>query len=159
MMIIKMEIYKKTHDWSHLSYFCHLPSMLVNSAWAERAKYLFHKSLRATGCVMCRQNLHSTAFSLKASGLVKMSPVPLLKDSRGFSFGLLGLLGHSFVIMTSDLCRPVCWEECRRCLPSVRLMVSRWLLLFQSGMFFWARSSAPILLSFCCKTSVPTWIC
>lgn len=95
-------------------------------------------------------HVQSTAFSVVASGLVKMSPVPLLKDSRGSSFGLLGLLGHSFVIMTSDLCRPVCCEECRRCLPSVRLMVSRWLLFFQSGMFFWARIAEgcyPFILS------------
>lgn len=82
-------------------------------------------SLRATGCV---DTTCTTAAPVGAAGLVKMSPVPRLKDSRGSSFGLLGLLGHSFVIMTSDLCRPVCWEECRRCLPSVRLMVSRWLL-------------------------------
>ncbi|CAB1444157.1 unnamed protein product [Pleuronectes platessa] len=36
----------------------------------------------------------------------------------------VGLLGHSFVIMTYDPCRPMCREECRRCLPSLRLMVS-----------------------------------
>lgn len=94
---------------------------------------------------MCRQSLQSTAFSAVASGLVKMSPVPLLKDSRGSSFGLLGLLGHSFVIMTSDLCRPVCWEECRRCLPSVRLMVSRWLLFSNLGCF---SEPGPLLLSY-----------
>lgn len=61
---------------------------------------------------------------------ISVSPVPLLRDSRGSSSGLSGLLGHSFVIMTFDLCRSVCWEECRRCLPSLRLMVSRWLFLF-----------------------------
>lgn len=86
-----------------------------------------HNDLSEPQVGSCTENLQS--FSFVASGLRKMSPVPLLKDSRGSSFGLSGLLGHSFVIMTSDLCRPMCWEECRRCLPSLRLMVSRWLLL------------------------------
>ncbi|KAJ7994759.1 hypothetical protein DPEC_G00252810 [Dallia pectoralis] len=58
--------------------------------------------------------------------------VPLLRDSRGSpllpqrcSVGLSGLLGHSFVIMTFNPGRPVCREECLRCLPWLRLMVSR----------------------------------
>lgn len=69
---------------------------------------------------------------------VSVSPVPLLRDSRGSSLGLSGLLGHSFVIMTFDPCRPVCLEECRRCLPSLRLMVSRWLFCSLSFFFFQA---------------------
>lgn len=109
---------------------------------STQLEYLIHKSVIATGWVQCRQSLQSTAFLVVASGLVKMSP---LKDSRGSFFGLLGLLGHSFVIMTSDLCRPVCWEECRRCLPSVRLMVSRWLLFSNLG---WLSEPGPTLLLF-----------
>lgn len=88
---------------------------------------------------------------------ISVSPVPLLRDSRGFSLGLSGLLGHSFVIMTFDPCRPVCLEECRRCLPSLRLMVSRWLFLssFFSLVFFsWARHLESST-SLCC--SQPAW--
>lgn len=140
MLLFSVSI-NKTHSPFHLSW---KPSSVSSSRRGQTITLVSQRSLRATCWVMCRHNVHTyTAASVVAAGLVKMSPVPRLKDSRGSSFGLLGLLGHSFVIMTSDLCRPVCWEECRRCLPLVRLMVSRWLLFFQSGMFF----RAALLLS------------
>lgn len=73
---------------------------------------------------------------------VSVSSVPLLRDSRGTSLGLSGLLGHSFVIMTFDPCSPACREECRRCLPWLRLMVSRWLSLSLSLYFLLSLLSA-----------------
>lgn len=90
-------------------------------------------------------SLHSWVVSMSLCPLV-----PLLRDSRGFSLGLLGLLGHSFVIMTFDLCRPVFWEECRRCLPWLRLMMSRCLslslfLLFSPSFFQHLDSSTTAL--------------
>lgn len=95
---------------------------------------------RATGWVLHRDLVVHYLFicGFWAGEHVCVSPVPLLRDSRGSSLGLSGLLGHSFVIMTFDLCRPVCREECRRCLPLLRLMVSRWLFLspFFSITFF-----------------------
>lgn len=107
---------------------------------------------RATGWVLHRDLVVHYLFicGFWAGEHVCVSPVPLLRDSRGSSLGLSGLLGHSFVIMTFDLCRPVCREECRRCLPSLRLMVSRWLFLspfffhnffFQSCVFFLSQAS------------------
>lgn len=73
----------------------------------------------------------------------------LVRHSRGSSFGLSGLKGHLVVIMTFDPCRPVCQEKCRRCLPSLRLMVSRWLFLLPSSSFLYSFFTFQVFL--CCS--------